>query len=92
MRANVLICDTLNQLVETIETKSPVEGCGFTRRAYHVEMFPEVPYVAHDLTYELVRFEFPFMGVEGGNSVVVQYGLMGRPEPTFSLTLPAFSV
>lgn len=79
MQANVLICDTLGQVIESIEASSLAQGCGFTRRALNVEVFREVPYLANNLTFELVRFEFPQRNTEGEYSTFVQYGFIGRP-------------
>jgi hypothetical protein len=79
MQANVLICDTLGQVINTIEGNSLALGCGFTKRILNVEVFREVPYLANDLTFELVRFEFPQRNSQGEHSMYVQYGFIGRP-------------
>jgi hypothetical protein len=79
MQANVMICDTLGQVIKTIEANSLVQGCGFTRRSLNVDVFREVAYSANNLTFELVRFEFPQRNAEGEHLTYVQYGFIGRP-------------
>lgn len=79
MPANVLICDTLGQIIASIEANSLVQGCGFTSRSIAVEVFREVPYSANNLTFELVRFEFPQRNSAGEKSTYIQYGFIGRP-------------
>lgn len=82
MHANVLICDSLEQVITSIETNVVQPGCGFTRSSYTVEVFHEVPYKAHELKFELVRFEFPQHEAGTELSTYIQYGFMGRPTST----------
>jgi hypothetical protein len=82
MRPGVLICDTLTQLIEQIESgkRELVEGCGFTQRPMFVEVVPQASFDAHGYTFPLVQFDFPVQR-ESGIEMWTQYGFWGKPKP-----------
>ena len=82
MQPGSLICDTMVQLVQTLEAGETVEGCALLQRPMLVEAVKLAPFVTEKLTFFLVRYEFPYKEApEAEIKMWIQYGFWGRPQP-----------
>lgn len=72
------ICDTLDQIIELIETKATkqIEGCGRLQGRFPATVTPVVEYKAHGLNFNLAQYDF-VVPVPWG--VQRQYGYFGKP-------------
>lgn len=79
-----LICDTREQVEETIETFPIVaEGCGRLTRQVFVEFVPLEPFEHINRRYRMVEFHFPMQTAQG-IEWWIQYGFYGAPEPIYA--------
>lgn len=83
-----LICDTLEQVIESIKTPGVrVEGCGVLVRVMLATVTELEPYEHNGLLFLLAKYEF-----QANVNWRVQYGFWGAPIPVDGQPEPAESL
>lgn len=74
----VLICDTIEQVEQSIQTQRPVEGCGVLRGQFPAEITHLEAYEHNHMKFLITQYDF-LSPVPWG--VQTQYGFWGAPVP-----------
>lgn len=87
LKTDVVICDTYDQIIASIKTRLPVQGCGMTQRVFWTEIV-DLPDLEHDgMTFDIVQYQFPFMNPLGEVHTWFQYGFWGPPKKVTATTV-----